>query len=105
MEKLLTPAEVADALRVSKKTITDWIYHKRIKSVKVGSLVRFRQADIDAFLTPAEPRQPTIKPKSIKRRGRPRKASEHAHSELIRSVMEEVYNNNQVFSGPAEGVN
>lgn len=52
MEKLMTPDEVAVILAVKVATIYDWIHKKKISYQKVGRLVRFRNADLDAFIQP-----------------------------------------------------
>lgn len=80
MEQLLTPQQVAAALQVSRKTITDWIYHKKITCIKVGGLVRFRQSHIDAFLKESYTEAQHL-PKPARKRGRPKKR--HAHAYLI----------------------
>jgi excisionase family DNA binding protein len=48
---LLTPAEVAERLGVSTATLATWRCTKRypLSYVKVGRLVRYRIADLDAF--------------------------------------------------------
>jgi hypothetical protein len=48
---LLTPQDVADRLGVSTATLATWRCTKRypLSYVKVGRLVRYRIADLDAF--------------------------------------------------------
>lgn len=48
---LMTPQEVANRLGVSTTTLSTWRCTKRypLPYVKVGRLVRYRVADIDAF--------------------------------------------------------
>jgi excisionase family DNA binding protein len=48
---LLTPAEVAERLGISTATLATWRCTKRypLSYVKVGRLVRYRIADLDAF--------------------------------------------------------
>lgn len=48
---LLTPQHVADRLGVSTTTLSTWRCTKRypLPYVKVGRLVRYRLADLDAF--------------------------------------------------------
>lgn len=51
VSRLSTPVEVAGFLRVTERTLTDWRYRGvGPRYVKVGSLVRYRQADIDMWL-------------------------------------------------------
>jgi excisionase family DNA binding protein len=53
-ERLLTPAEVAEWLQVSKKSIYDYCDSRRSKTflphVRVGGSLRFRRSDIAAWL-------------------------------------------------------
>jgi excisionase family DNA binding protein len=48
---LLTPSEVAERLGISIATLATWRCTKRypLAYVKVGRLVRYRIADLDAF--------------------------------------------------------
>jgi hypothetical protein len=48
---LLTPADVADRLGISTATLATWRCTKRypLSYVKVGRLVRYRIADLEAF--------------------------------------------------------
>ena len=50
MDKLLTPQEIADCLGVRPSTIYQWTYQGFIPHVKVGRLVRFREADVTQWL-------------------------------------------------------
>lgn len=52
IERLLTPAEVADALGVAVVTLELWRCTRRypLPYVKVGSRVRYRPDDVRAFL-------------------------------------------------------
>jgi len=43
MNRLLTPAEIADLLGVKPSTIYQWTHQKFIPHVKLGRLVRFRE--------------------------------------------------------------
>lgn len=52
-ERLYTPDEAAQMLSVNRKTLLSWTYRKRMGSVKVGSLVRFRKSDIEAMIETA----------------------------------------------------
>jgi excisionase family DNA binding protein len=51
-ERLLTPREVADRLGVSQRWVRDHATRRwpRIRVVKLGSLLRFRWADVEDFL-------------------------------------------------------
>lgn len=47
---LLTIDELAAELRVSRGTLYNWIYQKKIPYVKVGRLVRFERSAIEKYL-------------------------------------------------------
>ena len=49
-DRLLTAEQLAAQLQVSVRTIRTWSYERRIPSITVGSRVRFRQRDVDAYL-------------------------------------------------------
>ena len=65
-EHLLTPQQVADRLGVSQRWVRDHATRRwpRITAVKLGSLLRFRWADVEEFLT-----HQTLVPSSKKRVG------------------------------------
>jgi excisionase family DNA binding protein len=46
---LLTTREVATLLRVSQRTVQDWVRTGQLAAVRYGRLVRLRQADVVAF--------------------------------------------------------
>ena len=54
MERLLTPKEVCAALGMTAKTapitLMRWRLEGRIRGVKVGKAVRFRESDVEAFI-------------------------------------------------------
>lgn len=50
MEEYLTPEEVAETLKVSKKVIQDWLRAGTIPGTKVGSLWRIPKSDLEAWL-------------------------------------------------------
>lgn len=47
---LLTIDELAAELGLAKTTLREWCWQKRIPFVKLGRAVRFRRADIEAWL-------------------------------------------------------
>jgi excisionase family DNA binding protein len=47
MSKLLTPDAVADLLSVSRGTVYNWAYRRKVPSVKIGRCLRFRQQVIE----------------------------------------------------------
>lgn len=50
MSELLTADEVAAALKVTKKTIYQLKYERKIPYIQVGGILRFRKEDIDKWL-------------------------------------------------------
>ena len=55
---LLTTIEVAKLLRVSQRTVQDWIRSGTLTAVRYGRLLRIRQADLAAFGEVLNPRTP-----------------------------------------------
>jgi len=51
MEKLLKVEQVADLLQVSKSTIYDWTHTDYIPYYKLSSGVRFKESEIDKWLS------------------------------------------------------
>lgn len=52
MEELLTPKEVAAKLKLSQKSILDYLRDGKLTGVKVGKHWRVRATDLEAFLRP-----------------------------------------------------
>jgi excisionase family DNA binding protein len=52
--QLLRPTEVAEMLAVKLTTVYQWAYERRLKSIKLGGSLRFRQSDIEAFIKSGE---------------------------------------------------
>lgn len=50
MEKLLTPAQVADRLAVSLRMVYRLAEMGDLASVKLGRLLRFREHDVEKFV-------------------------------------------------------
>lgn len=49
-DPLLTPAEVADQLRVHPKTVSRWARAGRVQSIRTpGGHYRLRESDVDAL--------------------------------------------------------
>jgi excisionase family DNA binding protein len=53
-DRLLTPEEVAERLRISHLTLGNWLRSGKLKGVKVGRLWRVRERDLEAFLDRGE---------------------------------------------------
>ena len=50
MDKLLTPKDLAESLQVGLSTVYQWVNYGFVPCVKIGSLVRFREAEIEKWL-------------------------------------------------------
>jgi excisionase family DNA binding protein len=50
MEELLTIDQLAEYLKVSKNTLYAWTCGKKIPFIKIGGILRFRVAEVLAFL-------------------------------------------------------
>jgi len=50
MSTLLTVGEASEYLGVSPLTIYDWVSQRKITYIKVGRLVKFRQAHLEAWI-------------------------------------------------------
>lgn len=51
IERLFTPEEAAEALRVKPRTIMEWLRQGKLKGVKLGGkLWRVKESDLRAFI-------------------------------------------------------
>lgn len=50
MEKFYTPEEIAANLKVSRKTIYNWIQEGRLKAVKIGHFWRISESELNRLL-------------------------------------------------------
>ncbi|MBJ7391338.1 MAG: helix-turn-helix domain-containing protein [Chthoniobacterales bacterium] len=50
-DEIWTVEDVADAFKVSRRTVANWTRDRRIPHLKLGRLVRFRQADVMCAMT------------------------------------------------------
>lgn len=50
MEKYYTPEEIAANLKVSRKTIYNWIREGRLKAVKIGHFWRVSESELNRLL-------------------------------------------------------
>ena len=57
-EKLLTPAQVAERLQITERTVYEWISGGKLTALKLGRLWRIRQDDLEAFLEGARAKAP-----------------------------------------------
>jgi len=49
-EKLLTAKEVAEILGLKLPTLYDWVYHKKIPYIKIGSLLKFNPTVVQNYI-------------------------------------------------------
>jgi excisionase family DNA binding protein len=54
-ERLLTMREAAEVLRLSTRTVRDYVKRGEIRGRIIGNRWRFRRADLDAFFENAAP--------------------------------------------------
>lgn len=50
MNRFYTPAEVAELLKTTRRTVYNWIEKGQLKSIKAGKLVRITRADLEEFI-------------------------------------------------------
>ncbi len=50
MEKLLNIDQVSELLGLSKKTIYAYTSARKLKHVKIGALLRWRESDLEAYV-------------------------------------------------------
>ncbi len=50
MEQFYTPAEVAELLKTTRRTVYKWIADGHLKSIKAGNLVRIPRSDLEEFI-------------------------------------------------------
>lgn len=47
MEQFLTTTETAKHLKITRQTLAKWVKQKKIKSIKIGGVVRFKVSEIE----------------------------------------------------------
>ena len=47
---IYTIEETAEILKIKPRTVRDWIAKKKLKSFKIGDLVRVHEEDLQAFI-------------------------------------------------------
>ncbi|RJQ30064.1 MAG: DNA-binding protein [Peptococcaceae bacterium] len=50
MQEMFTPEEVAEKLKISRRTVYLWLREGRIKGIKVGDLWRIPESALQEFL-------------------------------------------------------
>jgi excisionase family DNA binding protein len=68
---LLTVKDIATRLQVKEKTVYAWASQRRIPCVKIGSVLRFDEADIEQWLESCRVVSRPLYPVSRKQRPRP----------------------------------
>ena len=54
IDKLYTPEEVAEVLRVKTRTVMEWLRQGKLKGVKLGKLWRIKESELSAFISSGE---------------------------------------------------
>jgi excisionase family DNA binding protein len=49
MQRLYTPEEVAETLRVTRRAVYDWLKTGRLRGLRAGNRWRIRAEDVEAF--------------------------------------------------------
>jgi excisionase family DNA binding protein len=61
MDDLISIREASAMLGLSRSTLRDWVWRKKIAHVRVGRAVRFKPSDVQALIeagsVPASPRK------------------------------------------------
>lgn len=63
-ERFLTLSEVRAMLKLSRATLWRWTAENGLKVVRVGSVTRIRESDLEAFLKRHEERKPQVEEES-----------------------------------------
>jgi len=91
--RLLTPAQIAELLGVSQKTIYKWSHHGTIPVVRAGRLLRFDESDVMNYFKRDKQRMRKTQPKKVESSKMPplkmRRATAEVDS-LIKTVISEV---------------
>ena len=54
MNEVLTISEVAESLRVSDRTVRNWIEGGKLKAFKIGLQYRIKKEDFERFISESE---------------------------------------------------
>lgn len=54
MDKLYTPEEVAELLKVSRETVYNWLRSGKLKAVKISHFWRISESELKCLLNPQE---------------------------------------------------
>jgi excisionase family DNA binding protein len=57
MERLLNIRDVEDRLNIPRSTLRAWIFQRKIPVVRIGRLVRFKEADLERWVKDQEVRK------------------------------------------------
>lgn len=64
MDSLMSPDEVCDVLKLTKSTLYRFARDGKIPCVRLGSLIRFRRADVERVISGQEPKPTVVRLKS-----------------------------------------
>jgi excisionase family DNA binding protein len=77
MSRLLTPAEVAELLQVTPRTINRYAADGRLPRVKIGQrLTRYRWQNVEALIVVGNATSPAAEPDSSQNSGKPSRHDE-----------------------------
>jgi excisionase family DNA binding protein len=57
MENLLNIKDVSNKLKVKESTLRAWVFQKRIPCIRIGRLVRFKEAELESWIRDEERKQ------------------------------------------------
>jgi excisionase family DNA binding protein len=60
MQKYYTPEEVAEELRVTRRSVYEWLKTGRLRGLRAGNRWRIRTEDLTAFTQPESSAAPTV---------------------------------------------
>jgi excisionase family DNA binding protein len=105
MEKLLKPEEVAEMLGIQLSTVYNWTYkgkrgYQKIPFIKVGACLRFRQSDIEKWLSPtereAEPKEPERPKTKTPKTGHQKKKKDVYIDSIVEKAKREVLDHDTI---------
>ena len=60
MEKLLTINQICESLQVSRSLVYKWVHYDFVPHVKIGTMLRFRESELEKWLKRLEKRGRSI---------------------------------------------
>lgn len=52
MDRLYTPEEVAELLKVSRETVYNWLRSGKLQGIKIGHFWRISESELERLLSP-----------------------------------------------------